>query len=134
MKRRNFVAALSALAATSCARVDERRVRYDPKECPFCSTRTGVCSYCNGEKKCTFCNGTGTRTTSTENMPDPSFNSTTYEEECPYCKGSGACRYCDGVGKCWACKGTGEIESWNFQQIAESRVKHPPKNPEKPRG
>jgi RecJ-like exonuclease len=125
MKRRNFVAALSALAAASCARVDNRQARYNPRECPFCSTRSGVCGYCNGKTACTFCSGTGVRKTSTKNVPDPSFKQVEYEEECPYCGGSGACKYCDGVGKCWACHGTGEIEDWNFQQTAKQKPSLP---------
>ncbi len=115
MKRRNFVASLSALAAAACSpKLDERKPRYDKKECPFCTTEKGVCHYCGGESKCSFCEGTGKRKTSTKNYPERGIEQVEYEEDCPYCKGSGKCRYCDGTGKCWACKGTGEIESWDF--------------------
>ncbi|MBD3317681.1 MAG: hypothetical protein GF344_17990 [Chitinivibrionales bacterium] len=114
MKRRGFVASLSALAVGSCARMDQRRRRYDPKECPFCSVNAGECSYCKGSGKCTYCDGTGKRKTTTKGYPLRGINEVTIEEECPYCKGNGACRYCDGVGKCWACKGTGHIEEWDF--------------------
>ncbi|MFP4418731.1 MAG: hypothetical protein ACOC4C_01155 [Fibrobacterota bacterium] len=118
MKRRNFVASLAALAAASCARTDTRRARYDEKECPFCSKNSGTCSYCQGSRKCNFCNGTGVRKTSTTNIPDQNIKGVSYEEECPYCKGSSECRYCDGVGECWACQGTGQIQSWDFQKKA----------------
>jgi RecJ-like exonuclease len=94
--------------------MDQRRKRYDPKQCPFCSVKPGECSYCQGSGKCVYCEGTGKRKSTTKGYPDPSIEEVTIEEECPYCKGSGACRYCDGVGKCWACKGTGEIEDWDF--------------------
>jgi RecJ-like exonuclease len=115
MKRRKFVASLPALALVSCnANLDKRKERYDEKECPFCSTNHGVCSYCNGTTKCSFCDGEGKRKTSTKNYPERGIELVDYEEECPYCKSSGSCRYCDGVGKCWACKGTGKIESWDF--------------------
>ncbi len=118
MKRRNFVAAIPALAIASCnPRLDERKSRYDEKECPFCSTNPGTCTYCNGTGECSFCKGTGKRKTSTKNYPERSITPLEYEEECPYCKGTGKCRYCDGVGKCWVCKGTGRIEDWNFQEM-----------------
>ncbi len=118
MKRRNFVAALAAFAAASCARENKSRARYDEKECPFCSKKPGTCSYCKGTGKCTFCDGTGVRKTSTKNIPDRNIKRVTYEEECPYCKGAAECRYCDGVGECWACKGNGRIQSWNFEKKA----------------
>ena len=55
MKRRNFIAslsALSALAAAACSpRLDERKERYDKKECPFCTTDKGTCNYCHGDTK-----------------------------------------------------------------------------------
>lgn len=115
MKRRNFAASLAGLALVSCdARLDKRRKRYDENECPFCNPNPGVCGYCDGTGKCSFCNGTGKRKTSTKNYPQQGIERLEYEEECPYCKGSGNCRYCDGVGKCWACKGTGKIENWDF--------------------
>ncbi len=117
MKRRMFVASLPALALVSCnPNLDKRKQRYDEKECPFCSTNHGVCSYCNGTKKCSFCDGEGKRKTSTKNYPERGIEQLEYEEECPYCKSSGSCRYCDGVGKCWACKGTGKIETWDFYE------------------
>lgn len=115
MKRRNFVASLSALALISCnPRLDERKKRYEEKECPFCSPNPGVCGYCDGKGKCSFCKGTGKRVTSTKNYPERGIKQLEYEEECPFCKGTGKCTYCDGVGKCWACKGDGKIESWDF--------------------
>lgn len=128
MKRRNFLAGLSAVAAASCARMDQRKERYDTKECPFCSVNPGVCSYCNGTKKCNFCNGTGKRLTSTKNYPDEEIKKVTYEEDCPYCKSTGVCRYCDGTGKCWACKGTGRIESWDFEEKYKESIKKDEKN------
>ena len=115
MKRRKFIAYFPFLAAISCnPRMDKRMARYDEKECPFCTPKPGVCSYCNGSTKCTFCKGTGKRKTSTTNYPKRGIERLEYEEECPYCKGSGKCRYCDGVGKCWACKGTSKIDNWDM--------------------
>ncbi len=127
MKRRNFGAALSALVVGSCARMDQRQARYDPKECPFCTPEAGECFYCKGSGKCSFCEGTGTRKTVSIAVPERGLSKAQYEEECPYCKGSGSCRYCDGVGECWPCKGTGTIEDWSFyhrdkQKKADERV------------
>jgi RecJ-like exonuclease len=125
MKRRNFVASISALAAASCApRIDERKERYDKKECPFCTPDKGKCGYCHGTGECSFCNGTGKRVTSTKNYTQPNIEQVEYEEECPYCKGSGKCKYCDGVGECWACHGTGEIDDWNFYERSKKEKKN----------
>lgn len=130
MKRSNFIASLSALALISCnPRLDKRKKRYDEKECPFCSLEPGECNYCNGTGKCTFCQGTGKRVTSTENYPLRGIEKLKYENDCPYCKGSGSCKYCDGVGKCWACKGTGRIESWDFYEQYKEEKKKQPKDP-----
>ncbi len=114
MKRRNFITLAAAAALGSCARHEQRQARYDPKDCPFCVPQSGVCNYCGGDGSCTYCNGTGTRKTTTSNLPDPTIKSVTYEEKCPYCKGSGKCRYCDGSGVCRTCGGTGEVENWDF--------------------
>lgn len=115
MKRRKFLAVVpAALAVGSCARMDERASRYDASECPFCSTNPGVCSYCGGSTKCTFCNGTGTRKTVSPDLEAEGIKASSYEEKCPYCGGTGQCRYCKGSGKCWACNGTGKVESWDF--------------------
>ncbi len=115
MKRRKFASSLALLAIASCnPRLDKRKKRYDEKECPFCVPKPGVCGYCDGKSKCSFCNGTGKRKVSTKNYPQRGIKQMEYLEDCPYCKTSGKCRYCDGVGKCWACKGTGRIESWDF--------------------
>ena len=133
MRRRNFVASLSSLALISCnPRLDERKKRYDEKECPFCSIEPGKCSYCDGTGKCSFCKGTGKRVTSTENYPLRGVEQLKHEDDCPYCKGSGSCKYCDGVGKCWACKGTGRIESWDFyeQYKEEKKKKEQQKKPD----
>jgi RecJ-like exonuclease len=116
MKRRLFLSALSALAVGSCARSEKRAERYQPSECPFCSTKSGVCSYCQGETKCTFCGGSGKRTTKVPELPAEGIAASQYEEECTYCKGSGTCRYCKGSGKCWACGGDGKVESWDFYE------------------
>jgi DnaJ-class molecular chaperone len=114
MERRNFLAGLGALILGSCARKEQRRVRYDAHQCPVCSTEPGVCSYCHGDAKCNFCGGTGTRTTTTASMPKESINPVEYDEKCPYCQGSGTCRYCEGSSKCWVCDGSGEIKDWSF--------------------
>lgn len=123
MKRRNFVAGLSALAMASCARDSERAPRYDQKQCPFCTTNPGTCFYCSGTTKCHFCNGTGKRKTVSPDIPERDMKQSSYTEECPYCKGSGKCRYCDGKGKCWACRGTGKIDSWDFFEESKKQQK-----------
>ena len=123
MKRRGFIGGISLLLASSCARKEKRKERYDPNECPFCSTQPGTCSYCNGTTKCSFCNGTGTRRTTTASMPKEEINVVAYDEKCPYCHGDGVCRYCEGTGKCWACNGTGRIDSWNFFQKFKKQKK-----------
>jgi RecJ-like exonuclease len=122
MKRRTFFAAASALATTSCARMDKRAPRYDASECPFCSVKPGVCSYCNGTKKCSFCGGSGIRKTGTPTIAEAGIKKTSYEEKCPYCKGTGVCRYCQGTGKCWACDGTGKVTSWDFYEKYQKLV------------
>jgi RecJ-like exonuclease len=114
MKRRNFLAGITALFAASCARNEQRQARYDEKECPFCKDKKGTCSYCGGDTKCSFCGGSGKRVTVIPRLSEGNFNRTSYEEECPYCKGSGKCHYCEGTGTCWACDGNGHVESWNF--------------------
>jgi hypothetical protein len=107
---------LAMVLLASCARMDQRGERYNPKQCPFCTMKPGVCNYCNGSGKCSFCQGTGTRVNSTNNIPDPDIRHVTYTTPCPFCKATGTCRYCDGRGKCWACKGLGTIESWEFYE------------------
>jgi hypothetical protein len=118
MNRRKFLAAsaaaTAAIAAASCARMDKRSPRYDEKQCPFCTTKPGVCTYCGGTKKCSFCDGTGKRKTVTPELAEENIKAGSYTEECPYCKGTGTCRYCSGNGKCWACKGTAKINNWDF--------------------
>jgi RecJ-like exonuclease len=114
MKRRHFLAAAPAVVIASCARDKERGPRYDPKECPFCTTKKGVCSYCRGTKKCTFCGGTGKRKNVVPNLPEENIKASSYEEQCPFCGGKGECRYCKATGVCWACGGSGKIESWDF--------------------
>jgi hypothetical protein len=114
MKRRSFLAAAPALAAASCARMDQRAPRYDETECPFCVPKPGTCFYCQGTTRCTFCDGKGVRQTGTPNIPSDGIAKASYEEKCPYCEGSGVCRYCKGSGICWACDGKGRVESWDF--------------------
>ena len=114
MKRRSFLTAVPAFTLLSCAREERRAKRYDEHECPFCSTKKGVCSYCKGTKKCSFCGGKGKRTAVVPDIPDKKINKTSYEEICPYCHGKGVCTYCNGSGICATCKGSGRIESWDF--------------------
>lgn len=114
MHRRKFLAGAAALTIVTCSRMDSRPLRYDEKQCPFCTTSPGICSYCGGTKKCSFCDGIGKRKTVSLAIPEENVKSGSYSEQCPYCKGSGVCRYCNGSGKCWACKGTAKITSWNF--------------------
>lgn len=120
MERRKFIVASAALAAAlGCSndpQIDKRAKRYDEKECPFCTPKPGECYYCHGSGKCEYCNGTGKRITSTKGYPYDDAKKVEYEEECPFCKGTGECKYCDGTGKCWPCHGTGKIESWEFYE------------------
>ena len=129
MDRRNFIAGLGAILASSCARDNMRPKAYDEKECPFCTTHPGTCSYCKGTTKCPFCNGTGKRKTVWNDVPEENIKHGSYEDECSYCKGSGKCRYCDGSTKCWGCNGTGKINTWDFYDkfIAEKQSKGPAK-------
>lgn len=118
MKRRTFLTAGAAAALTvgACERPEKREKRYEETECPFCSTKPGVCPYCGGGKKCTFCNGTGTRTTGSPTLSEEGISKSSYTEPCPYCKTTGVCRYCKGDAKCWACEGSGKINSWDFYE------------------
>jgi RecJ-like exonuclease len=121
MKRRNFLAAVSALAIASCAHDEKRAPRYDPHECPFCRMKKGICTYCNGTKKCSFCKGKGKRRIAVADLPEKGITASSYEETCPHCEDKGVCRYCKGKGTCWACDGTGRIESWDFYSKAKNR-------------
>jgi DnaJ-class molecular chaperone len=134
MKRSLFALTivLSLLFAFSCARDEQREARYNPKQCPFCTTNPGVCFYCGGSGKCSFCNGTGKRKTVSPDVPEQDLKKAFYTETCPYCKGTGKCRYCDGKGKCWACKGTGAIESWEFYEQFRKNAQAPPPAASKP--
>ena len=118
MKRRDFLASVSLLAAASCSRDGSRKARYDEHECPFCTAKKGACTYCNGEKKCSFCKGSGMRKVVADDRSNDKIRKTVYKEACPYCNGKGVCRYCGGKGTCWACDGTGNIDSWNFYSRA----------------
>lgn len=114
MNRRKFIAAVSGLVVVSCVRDEKRAPRYDPHGCPFCTSKKGICSYCNGSKKCEFCKGTGTRKIAVPALPSKGISASGYTETCPHCNGKGVCRYCGGSGACWACDGTGRIDSWDF--------------------
>jgi DnaJ-class molecular chaperone len=94
--------------------MDLREPPYDPHQCPLCTPKPGVCNDCRGSGRCTFCNGTGTRKTSTRSLASEKINDVTYKEKCPYCGGTGVCRYCQGSGTCWACNATGRVEDWSF--------------------
>ncbi|MBN1130183.1 MAG: hypothetical protein JXA71_14420 [Chitinispirillaceae bacterium] len=114
MKRRHFLATVPGAALISCARDEKRGERYDPRECPFCVTAKGTCSYCKGTKKCQFCHGKGKRVTVVPDLPEKGIAKSRYEEQCPFCGGKGECTYCGGSGSCRVCNGTGRIESWDF--------------------
>jgi hypothetical protein len=118
-----IITAISLAMFSSCARMEKRAERYNPKECPFCTTKPGTCNYCEGSGKCNFCQGTGKRVNSTKDIPDPDIQKVTYETACPFCKATGKCRYCEGVGKCWACKGTSKIDSWEFYEQNKQQQK-----------
>ena len=129
MDRRNFIAGLGAILASSCARDDQRPKAYDPVECPFCTMQHGTCSYCKGTAKCSYCNGTGKRSTVWKDVPEENIKKGSYEDQCSFCKGTGKCRYCGGSTKCWACDGTGKINTWDFYDkfIADKQSKGPAK-------
>jgi DnaJ-class molecular chaperone len=115
MKRKLFMLGLwVVLVVSSCARTEQRAPAYNPAQCPVCTTRPGVCSYCNGTGKCVYCNGTGKRHVVWPNIPEDGIVKGSYDDQCSFCKGTGACPYCGGNDKCWACKGTGTIRSWDF--------------------
>ncbi len=109
-----FIAMASSLLVVSCARMEKLGPRYDAKQCPFCTQAKGVCATCHGTTACSFCKGTGKRTTISAELSDKQMPTATYTEVCPYCKGSAKCTLCDATGKCWPCHGTGAIESWDF--------------------
>lgn len=116
-------ALLAAILLSSCSpRMEQREVRYDAKQCPFCSLDKGVCSYCNGSAKCTLCDGTGKRLTATPAIEEEGLNQASYTETCPYCKGAGVCRYCNGNKKCAACEGSGNAGDWNFYKRFSERL------------
>jgi hypothetical protein len=77
---------------------EEKKSKEDSKEnkniCVSCEG-TGSCYWCNGQKHCDRCVGTG--------LID--------NEPCPTCGGSGNCKSCQGTGKCSWCKGSGERNS-----------------------
>lgn len=114
MKRRHFLATLPMASLLSCARNEKRAKRYDEHECPFCTAKKGVCMYCKGTKKCSFCGGTGKRTVVVPALPEKGILTTKYSEACPFCQGKQACTYCGGSGVCKTCKGSGRIENWDF--------------------
>jgi DnaJ-class molecular chaperone len=120
MKRRHFLATVPGFALVSCVRDEQRAKRYDPHECPFCVTKKGICTYCNGTLKCPLCGGKGKRTTVVPDLPEKGITKSSYEEVCSYCGGNGVCRYCNGKGSCWACGGSGRIESWDFFEKQKS--------------
>jgi hypothetical protein len=114
MNRIYLVTVLSALAVLSCARMEKRGSHYNPAQCPFCVVNPGKCDNCAATGKCSFCNGTGVRKTSTAGITDEKFKTVNYEEKCSFCAGTGVCKYCGGNGKCKFCKGTAHVESWDF--------------------
>ncbi|MCU0608746.1 MAG: hypothetical protein MUF22_03130 [Chitinispirillaceae bacterium] len=113
MKRRILFALAISLMIGSCARMEERSPRYDEHQCPFCVGAKGVCTYCEGSKKCRYCRGMARRTVVVPDLPQSGIKKTSYTEQCPHCTG-GACRHCQGTGVCRTCKGTGRIDSWDF--------------------
>ena len=123
MNRRELLMFLPAIIIGSCARMEERRPRYDPEQCPFCVSYPGKCFYCDGNGKCLYCKGTEIRKTSTKNYPERGIERLEYEEKCPFCKGSGICRHCEGNGECWACNGKGKVKDWNFYEKTEEKIK-----------
>jgi hypothetical protein len=100
----------------SCARFEKRAPRYDQTQCPICQAKNnGVCSYCNGTKKCMFCNGEKERLTVIPNRTAPGIKQGSFKTPCPYCNGTGICTYCEQSGKCWVCQGSGKVgTTWDF--------------------
>lgn len=110
----SIIACIILTGLPGCARMEQRGQHYDPQKCPFCIVKPSTCNGCDGTAKCTYCNGTGTRKTTTAGLTREDISTVTIEEKCPYCNATGICRYCEGSGKCWACKGDGHVEDWNF--------------------
>jgi RecJ-like exonuclease len=121
MKLKTYLITLTTIIAfVSCARMDSAEKRYEETQCPFCSTKAGVCSPCAGTHKCNICKGTGKAV---------SLNTETGKEikksisVCTFCNGTGICNACKGSGSCWACKGTGKVATWDFynRYLAEKK-------------
>ena len=80
----------------------------EEKPCPTC-LGTGKCytsdigeaskRYCNGDKKCHWCNGQGWV-----------YNyGSDKKSVCPTCRGDKKCKRCNGTGRCPRCKGTKKV-------------------------
>lgn len=92
----------------------KEKPRYNPQACPFCTTKPGVCLYCDGKGTCSFCKGEKVRQTQTLGSEDGSVAKITLPEPCPFCKATGQCSYCEGKKQCRVCKGTGKISEWKW--------------------
>lgn len=125
MKKIVFIAMIFGLFFTACdPKIDERAQRYDPELCPVkCPVKknaqtgetVGKCRTCTGEGACSFCNGTGTRVSSTRNFTGEGINLTDYETACPFCGASGVCSHCRGTKLCNICDGTRRMEpGWSI--------------------
>lgn len=107
---------LSILLFTACdPKSDQRAPRFTETDCPTCVVN-GVCRYCEGSTKCTYCSKeeSGKRNISTESYAGEGLNIVSISTECAFCKGSGNCHHCNGKGTCLTCSGTGNIDkNWD---------------------
>jgi len=119
MKKNVFMIAIFGLLFIACdPKIDERAARFDPESCPVkCPVKksetgeiVGVCRTCSGDGKCSFCNGTGTRVSSTKNFTGSGLNLVDYETPCSFCNATGICSHCKGAKLCNICGGTRRVE------------------------
>ena len=116
MRKIIFAIAVCSLFFIACdPKIDQREARYNPAECPVCPSLKGKCRTCRGTGECSFCDGKGTRTTSTKNYTGEGINLIDYKEDCPFCRKTGVCSHCEGNKLCFACEGTQKVDTnWNF--------------------
>ena len=119
MKKNVFMIAIFGLLFIACdPKIDERAERFGkelcPVKCPVQKSETGevigACRTCSGEGKCSFCDGTGTRVSSTQNYTGAGINLMDYEVPCPFCDATGVCSHCKGTKLCNICDGTRRVE------------------------
>jgi RecJ-like exonuclease len=119
MKPIYLLLAMAVVLFTACdPKVDQRAPRYTATDCPICTD--GVCHYCGGDAECQYCDGSGTRVSSTKNYTGEKGRTgedvqlVDITEPCPFCKATGKCHHCEGTAKCLSCDGTGKVENWDY--------------------